>query len=162
MGTRQLDPPNAAEEPALTVALAALATFQGYVQQADAKVNVMVMVHTGGVVAAATALGGGGGAHWSPVLVTVLFAFAVTLLVSGFHIARALRPSTHVPTPVNPFGVTGLDAVLADDPQNQVEQLWAMARFLGSIAMAKNRALASATPWTAVMLCLGIASAVLS
>ncbi|MDO0934063.1 hypothetical protein QQY66_21090 [Streptomyces sp. DG2A-72] len=162
MAIRQLDLPNAAEDPALEVALAALAIFQGYVQQADSKVNVMVVVHTGGVVAAAAALGGGAGTCWSPVLGTVLFAFAVTLLVSGFHIVRALRPSTHAPAPVNPFGVTGLDADLAGDPQTQAEQLWVMARFLGSIALAKNRALARATPWTALMLCLGIASAALS
>ena len=162
MTTRQLDPTNAAEDPALEVALAALATFQGYVQQADAKANVMVMVHTAGVIAAATALGGGAGAHWSPVLITVLFAFAVALVVSGFHIVRALRPSSHAPTPLNPFGVTGIHVALPADTEAQVGQLWAMARFLGSIAMAKNRALASATPWTALMLCLGVASAALT
>jgi disulfide bond formation protein DsbB len=162
MTTRQLDVTSPTGGPSVKVALTALTTFQGYVQQADEKANVMVVVHTGGVVAVVTAVGGTAGAQWSPVLGILLLGFTVAFLVSGFHIMRALRPSTHAPAVANPFGVTGLDAVPAVDPWTQAEQLWAMARFLGGIALAKNRALARATPWTALVFCLGVASAVLS
>ncbi len=46
-----------ATEIAVAAGLGALSAFQGYVQEADAKINSMLVVHTGAVVAVVTTLG---------------------------------------------------------------------------------------------------------
>ncbi|MGW1196216.1 hypothetical protein ACWD4B_10240 [Streptomyces sp. NPDC002536] len=149
-----------ADETSVKVALGALTAFQGYVQQADAKVNTLLMVHTGGVVAAVTTLGGRAGIRWTPVVGVLIAAFGVAFLISGFHIVQAIRPRLHAPTPLNPFGITGVGLPPPPCRQAQCEQAWAMAELLGEIALVKNRHVQRAVPWTALMLCLGIAAAV--
>lgn len=148
------------DEVSVKVALGALTAFQGYVQQADAKVNTLLMVHTGGVVAAATALGGRAGIRWTPAVCGLLLAFGVAFCFSGFHIVKAIRPRLHAPTPLNPFGITGVGLPPPTDRRAQCEQAWAMAELLGKIAMTKNRHVLRALPWTALMLCLGVAAAI--
>ncbi|MFF4410228.1 hypothetical protein ACFY2W_24650 [Streptomyces sp. NPDC001262] len=149
-----------ADEISVKVALGALTAFQGYVQQADAKVNTLLMVHTGGVVAAVAALGGRAAIRWTPVVDGLLLAFAVAFCASGFHIAKAIRPRLHAPTPPNPFGITGVGLPPPPCRRAQCEQAWAMAELLGEIALAKNRHVQRAVPWTALMLCLGVVAAV--
>ncbi len=148
-------------EIAVAAGLGALSAFQGYVQEADAKVNSMLVVHTGGVVAVVTALGTGGAHRHGRVTDVVLAAFAVTFLISGYHLALAMRPRLEVPLPLSPFGFMGLDIPPAADPRLLCAQLWDMARLLGTIAHAKNRHLMRATPWTGLMLCCGVTVAVL-
>ncbi|MGW7007280.1 hypothetical protein ACWGCW_31855 [Streptomyces sp. NPDC054933] len=142
------------------MALAALATFQGYVQQADAKINTILMVHTGGVVAAVAALGGRAAIRWTPIAVSLLVAFGVAFVMSGCHVVQAMRPRLHPPTPLNSFGITGAGLTPPDSRQAQYEQAWAMAGLLGEIALIKNRHLVRATPWTALMLALGVLAAI--
>ncbi|MCD7437851.1 hypothetical protein [Streptomyces lincolnensis] len=148
-------------EMALAAGLGALTAFQGYVQEADAKINSMLVAHTGGVVAVVTTLGAPGGQRFGTVGRIVLAAFACAFLVSGFHLGRAMRPRLHTPLPRSPFGFMGLDIPPATDPRKLCAQLWDMARLLGCIAHAKNRHLTRAMPWTGLMLCLGVAVSVL-
>lgn len=151
-----------ADEPtAVKLAFGALTLFQSYVQQADAKVNTLLLVHTGGVVAAVAALGSRGGLHWTLVSALLLAAFAVAVIGSGYHIIQALRPRTHAPAEPNPFGITGAGSVPATEPAEQGRQCWEMARLLGEIALIKNRHIQRATPWTALLLLLGLAAAVI-
>lgn len=147
------------DEVSVNVALAALATFQGYVEQADAKINTILMVHTGGVVAAAAALGGSWAVKSSPLVMTVLSAFGAAFVVSGFHVVKALRPRIHPPVPLNPFGMTGTALCPPVTRRAQRDYAWAMAGFLGEIALTKNRHLVRATPWTVLMLSLGVLAA---
>ncbi|MFJ4789892.1 hypothetical protein [Streptomyces sp. NPDC088794] len=148
-------------EIAVAAGLGALSAFQGYVQEADAKVNSMLVVHTGGVVAVVTALGTGDGRRHGAVADVVLALFALTFLISGFHLALAMRPRLDVPLPLSPFGFMGLDIPPAADPSLLCAQLWDMARVLGAIAHAKNRHLRHAMPWTGLMLCFGVTVSVL-
>ncbi|MGV9453321.1 hypothetical protein [Streptomyces sp. NPDC003635] len=150
-----------AMEIAVAAGLGALSAFQGYVQEADAKINSMLVVHTGGVVAVVTTLGNGDRHRQGPLTDAALALFAVTFVVSGYHLARAMRPRLRVPLPLSPFGFMGLDIPPAADPRELCAQLWDMARLLGVIAHAKNRHLLRAMPWTGVMLCCGVAVAVL-
>ncbi|MEV0177264.1 hypothetical protein AB0I00_39975 [Streptomyces sp. NPDC050803] len=150
-----------AAEIAVAAGLGALAAFQGYVQEADAKINSMLVVHTGGVVAVVTTLGADGRDRSGPLIDLALAGFAVAFLVSGFHLGRAMRPRLHVPLPLSPFGFMGLDIPPAADPRLLCSQLWDMARLLGAIAHAKNRHLLRAMPWTGVMLCCGVTVSVL-
>ncbi|MGI5453808.1 hypothetical protein ACQEWB_11670 [Streptomyces sp. CA-249302] len=143
-------------EIAVAAGLGALTAFQGYVQEADAKVNSMLVVHTGGLVAVVTTLGSGGGRPRGAVTDVALAAFAVTFLVSGYHLALAMRPRLELPLPLSPFGFMGLGIPPATDPGRLCGQLWDMAHLLGHIAHAKNRHLCRAMPWTGLMLCLGV------
>ncbi|MFB7667316.1 hypothetical protein ACFC1R_25800 [Kitasatospora sp. NPDC056138] len=143
--------------------------FQGYVQQADSKVNTLLVVHTGGAVAVVSTLGGRGDLR-HPVLTWILLAgFATAFLVSGYHVTQALRPRLDPPVPPSRFAITGLadddglGAVGPDtarwDPAAQRIEAWATARLLSQIALVKNRHVVRATPWTASMLALGMAAA---
>ncbi|MBK3640655.1 hypothetical protein [Streptomyces sp. MBT33] len=148
-------------EIAVAAGLGALSAFQGYVQEADAKVNSMLVVHTGGVVAVVTTLGADGARRYGTVTDVALAAFAVTFLISGCHLALAMRPRLEVALPLSPFGFMGLAIPPAADPGTLCAQLWDMARLLGHIAHAKNRHLTRAMPWTGLMLCLGVTVSVL-
>lgn len=149
------------EPTTIKVALGALTLFQSYVQQADAKVNTLLLVHTGGVVAAVAALGSRSGLHWTVLSALALAAFGVAVVGSGYHIVQALRPRTHAPARPNPFGITSPGSAPATEPAEQHRQCWEMARLLGEIALVKNRHIQRATPWTALLLALGLTAAVL-
>ncbi|MDH6123513.1 hypothetical protein [Kitasatospora sp. GP82] len=158
----------ASDPSPLEVALSALTSFQGYVQQADSKVNTLLVVHTGGAVAVVSALGGRSGLRHPTPTVLLLAGFVVAFLVSGYHVAQALRPRLDPPTPPSRFAITGMvpdspDGVgpehAATDAAAQRTEAWAMVRLLSRTALAKNRHLARAVPWTAAMLALGVATA---
>ncbi|MGW4645112.1 hypothetical protein [Kitasatospora sp. NPDC004289] len=155
------------EPSALSVALSALTAFQGYVQQADSKVNTLLVVHTGGVVAVVSALAGRDTPARFPVpTLLVMAGFVAAFLISGLHLVQALRPRLSPPVPPSRFAMTGvghlgLGHVAGADPDAQRVEAWAMAQLLGQIALLKNRHLSRATPWTAVMLLLGVVAALL-
>ncbi|GAA1196031.1 hypothetical protein F4556_003680 [Kitasatospora gansuensis] len=167
MTDRQIDMESHPEPSALTVALSALTAFQGYVQQADSKVNTLLVVHTGGVVAVVSALAGRDAPVRFPLpTLLVMAGFAIAFLLSGFHVLQALRPRLDPPVPPSRFAITGINHLglghaTGVDPAAQRIEAWAMAQLLAQIALVKNQHLARATPWTAAMLVLGVGAALL-
>jgi hypothetical protein len=143
----------------LETALAAMTAAQGYVQQADAKVNTLLVLHTGGTVAVLGVLGGASGR--SVVVWMLLALFALAFLVSGYHVLQALRPRLESPGLPNRFGITAARPTDADDPAEPAAEAWAMARLLSRIALLKNRHLARATPWAGVMISSAVFAALL-
>ncbi|MGW4813823.1 hypothetical protein ACWEPB_19585 [Kitasatospora cineracea] len=141
----------------LETALAAMTAAQCYVQQADAKVNTLLVLHTGGTVAVLGVLGGASG---RAVVVWVLLAlFAAAFLVSGYHALQALRPRLDSPALPNRFGMAGPRPEGAVDPQAWAEEAWELSRLLSRIALLKNRHLAKATPWAGAMISCAVFAA---
>lgn len=157
-----VEPGDVDEQTRVKVALSALTLFQSYVQQADAKVNTLLLVHTGGAVAMVTFLRGRDGPHWMiPQFILVMAAFVACALPSAYHIVQALRPRLHAPGEPNPFGFTGITsgAVPGSRASEICAQCWGMARLLGEIALVKNHHVQQATPWTILLLVLGLCTA---
>jgi hypothetical protein len=143
----------------LKTALAAMSAAQGYVQQADAKVNTLLVLHTGGTVAVLGVLGGTAGR--SAVVWILLSLFALAFLASGYHVLQALRPRLDPPALPNRFGIVGPRPEDDADPGLPAAEAWAMSRLLGRIALLKNRHLVKATPWAGVMISCAVFAALL-
>lgn len=146
--------PESAPSDDINVALAAMTTFQSYIQQAEAKINTLVVVHAGAAVAimaSQTTLA----AHPRPAIVIAFVLFAAALLGSGYHLAQALRPRPHTPRTRSNFGITG---ITSGRPIGTVTaaDAWEMARLFAELAEIKYRHIARAIPWTATMITLGI------
>lgn len=143
----------------VTIALTAMSTFQGYVQQADAKVSTLVVIHAGAAVAimaSQTTLT----AHPRPAALATFALFALALLASGYHLVQALRPRMHPPHRLSRFAITGM---MSDDPiVDASAEAWQMARLLAELAEVKNRHIARAIPWTAAMIVIGVAAALVT
>jgi hypothetical protein len=139
----------------VTIALAAISTFQAYVQQADAKVSTLIVVHAGAAVAtmaSQTTLT----THPRPAALATFAMFALALLASGYHLVQALRPRMHPPHRLSHFGITGM---MSDRPIGDASaEAWQMARLLAELADVKYRHIARAIPWTATMIVLGVAA----
>jgi hypothetical protein len=160
------------EVSALNVALTAMAAFQGYVQQADSKVNTLLVVHSGGIVVVLGALAGRAVPDGMVLpMLLLLGGFAVALVMSGRHVFRALSPGVEAPAVPSRFAITGIGATGPDlatgldpadlDPVAQCAEAWAMSRLLARTALVKNHHIARAMPWTAAMLAFGVAAALL-
>lgn len=143
----------------VTIALTAMSTFQGYVQQADAKVSTLVVVHAGAAVAimaSQTTLA----ARPRPVALVTFALFALALLVSGYHLVQALRPRMRPSHRPSRFGIIGMmsDRPIDDAPA----EAWRMARLLAELAEVKYRHIACAIPWTAAMIVIGVTAALVT
>jgi hypothetical protein len=158
-------------------ALAVTVSFQNYVQHADAKVNVLVVVHAG-AAAIVAAQSGGMGKLTEPgsfLGYGLLGLFGVGFLVSGYHILQVLRPVLRAPAVRSRYGITGVTErppgttggerlsateATANVPA-KIAEAWAMSRLLAEIAKRKHRHVLRALPWTAVMLVSAICWTVL-
>ncbi|WP_336214072.1 hypothetical protein [Nonomuraea sp. LPB2021202275-12-8] len=139
-------------------ALATAAVCQNSVEHADTKAGVLIMVHAGGAAMLAGQIGpafgivrGGG---WFALLGLAMFAmFAVSFVASGHHLAQALRPDLRPPDRPSRFSIVCRPSLTAgrSDPAQEAEEAWAMARLLGEIAERKHRRIATAIPWTCLM-----------
>lgn len=146
--------PNSAPSDDINVALVAMTTFQSYVQQAEAKINTLVVVHASAAVAimaAQTTLA----AHPRTAAVTALALFAAALLGSGYHLAQALRPRPHAPATTSRFGITGITSGRPIGAASAAEA-WEMARVFAELAETKYRHIARAIPWTGATIALGV------
>lgn len=144
-----MDSESFARSPAhdATVALAAVGTFQNYLQHADAKVSVLSVVLAGSAGALLSTSG------------DTSAAFAVLYLVAfigaGFHLVQALRPRLNDPV-TSAFGIMGISEHLPADAAAQRDEAWAMVRILADVAALKHRHVVRAIPWTAASVLLAI------
>ncbi|MEV5414041.1 hypothetical protein AB0K60_35060 [Thermopolyspora sp. NPDC052614] len=147
-------PGRTVEDPAAMHAIVTI--FQNYVQQADGKAGVLVVIHTAAVAAAiapgraAAELDGAGAAVGYVLLALFLLGF----LVSGYHVLRVLWPRLTPPGSPSRYGITGVvngppaDAAAFAEPA----EAWAMVRLLAEIAQCKHRHIRRALPWTGLAL----------
>ncbi|GAA5047830.1 hypothetical protein HNP84_000295 [Thermocatellispora tengchongensis] len=137
-------------------AAAAVANFQNYVQHAEGKVNVLVVVHAGAVATVASQAGAGGLAEAGPVVAGVglglLGLFVLGVLISGYHLLRAIRPELRSPDRPSRYGITGVRQVTGGTPADRVAEAWSLARLLAGIAQRKHAHVARAIPWTGLAL----------
>ncbi|GLW07860.1 hypothetical protein Misp01_29900 [Microtetraspora sp. NBRC 13810] len=142
----------------LTVALTALATFNGYVQQAETKVTAVVTVHLGAAALAATQSGGlaplwAAGLPTAAAAVVLLLTFALGFLSAGYHLAIALRPDLRAPLGANRFGLVRTAENAAPSPsrvKTQMEEIRLLVEVLAEVALRKHRRVRSALPWMAL------------
>ncbi|WP_242886683.1 hypothetical protein [Actinomadura litoris] len=148
------NPDPARDQNDAVVAVTVMATFQGYVQHAEAKISTLLVAHTGAIVAVMAALptlpppGGPSGLMMSALYLT----FATAFLLSGHHLIQALRPRPRTPVPPSAFGVFGVSPQFPPDGPAQRDAAWQMVRLFAFLAETKNRHVAKAIPGTAVML----------
>lgn len=145
----------------VTVALAVMTTGQGYVQQADTKVSILIALQGGAVVgfAAARAAAGPGPAPVSTVLFAILLAASA---VAGAHLLCALRPRLTGDVAPSRYGVVRIGEHPPEGAVAQRDEAWAMARTLAALAEAKYRHIGRAIPWLAVAFVAGTVGAVLA
>ncbi|MFG1947525.1 hypothetical protein [Nonomuraea sp. NPDC048826] len=162
---------NLTRAEALTVALTSLDTFNGYVQQAEAKVTTMVTIHLGVSALAATQVGAVA-PHLAASLpsavgfAALLSIFCVGFLIAGCHLALALRPDLRAPYGVNRFGL--VRPTKAGRPPasttKQLEEVRLLIEVLTTVALQKHRRVRRALPWmglTSVSAILWVAVAAL-
>ncbi|MEU8277552.1 hypothetical protein ACFYOK_18130 [Microbispora bryophytorum] len=142
---------------ALTIALTTLGTFNGYVQQAEAKVTTVVTIHLGAAALAATQAGGmaplwAAGPASAVGATILLLSFCVGFLVAGYHLALGLRPNLKGPGGVNRFGL--VRPAKADRPTapvgKQLEEIQLLIEVFRTVALRKHRRVRRALPWMAL------------
>ncbi|WP_101787990.1 hypothetical protein [Nonomuraea indica] len=144
--------------------MAAVTSFQGFVQHADTKAIALVAAHIGGITIMA-AQGAAAGAMLersmpTPVLATCLLGlYVVGLMVSGYRLLAAIRPTTAAPLIASRFSISGATVVTPrpDDLQDQFAEAWELNRLLSRIAEAKHRHIRRAVPWTCATLATTVA-----
>ncbi|MFE0156357.1 hypothetical protein ACFWY5_55150 [Nonomuraea sp. NPDC059007] len=138
----------------VVAALATVSVFQNYVQHADTKAGIVVVVHAAGATllaaqsgAAPKILGASAALGWS-----VLAAFAVGFLAAGYCLARAVSPSRRLVH--SRYGISGAPETPPDhtDLRRQYAEAWAMITTLAAIARKKHRHVAGAIRWTYVVI----------
>ncbi|MFF5204935.1 hypothetical protein [Streptosporangium sp. NPDC000396] len=142
-------------------------SFQNYVQHADGKVSVLVVLHAGG--AAIVAAQAGAGARLGQVGAVIGFGllglFFLGSLVSGYHVLQAIRPVLRTPDAHSRYSITGIGRhatpTAAEDVQVRVAEAWAMLRLLAQIAQRKYQHVSRALPWTGLMLASAVSWTVL-
>ncbi|MEV5575780.1 hypothetical protein AB0L06_37570 [Spirillospora sp. NPDC052269] len=144
-----MDSESVAQSPAhdAMVAVAAVGTFQNYLQHADTKVSALSAVLAG---AAGAMLSTGSGSATSAVF------FLVTFLGAGFHLVQALRPRLDGDPTTSAFGIVGITRHLPADAVAQRDEAWAMARILAHAATLKHRHVVRAIPWTAASVLVAV------
>ncbi|WP_157249116.1 hypothetical protein [Nonomuraea typhae] len=138
----------------VVTALATVSVFQNYVQHADAKAGIVVVVHAAGAALLAAQSGvaprmlaGSPAVGW-PILVV----FAAGFLGAGYHLARAVSPSRSFIR--SRFGISGVPETAPDhtDLATQYEEAWAMVTTLAAIARVKHLHVTRAVRWSCVMI----------
>jgi len=130
------------------VALAALGTFQNYLQHADAKVSILSAVLAGSAGAMLSAADG------APATYALLYL--AVFLCAGFHLAQALRPRLDDDPATSAFGIMGITEPLPAPTAAQRDEAWAMVRILAHVAARKHRHVIRALPWTAASVVLAL------
>ncbi|MGH3389663.1 MAG: hypothetical protein ACRDOO_12390 [Actinomadura sp.] len=140
------------------MAVTVMATFQSYLQHADAKVSTLLVAHAGAVVAVMAALPSLPNLNGPSnlILPMLLVAFFIAFLLSGHHLVQALRPRLRTPIPPSAFGVMGISDRLPVGFQSQRDAAWQMVRLFADLAETKHRHVAKAIPGTAAMLTIGL------
>lgn len=148
---------NLTHAEALNIALTTLDTFNGYVQQAEAKVTTAVTIHLGAAALAATQAGGmallwAAGSASAVGASVLLLAFCIGFLAGGYHLALGLRPDLKGPDGVNRFGLvqptkTGRPPALVD---KQLEEIQLLIEVFRTVALRKHRRVRRALPWMAL------------
>ncbi|MGP3999659.1 hypothetical protein [Streptomyces sp. 8N706] len=166
-GPRRPETLSAAEE--VTVAVAALTSFQQVTQQADAKAGTLVAVHVGLTAVVATQIGrvSRAVASWPSSLPFWLAttAYVTAFAVSGYLLVQVIRPRTGWPGGPNRFAlvdggpgraVPGSSAGSVNGAQ-LAAQAWETAETLARIAVVKNRYTVLAVGWVATMVIVAAA-----
>ncbi|MEU7000656.1 hypothetical protein [Nonomuraea sp. NPDC046570] len=143
----------------LSVALTELATFNGYIQQAESKVTTMVTVHLGATALAAAQAGEltplwAAGLPAAGAVAALLAAFVAGFLTAGHHLLRALRPDLRAPERGGHFGLVRPTGT-ARHPANvaeQLEEIHLLVEVLREVALHKHRRVRRAMPWMGLML----------
>ncbi|GAA3749438.1 hypothetical protein [Salinactinospora qingdaonensis] len=149
-------------------ALTALTMFQGYVQQADAKVGTLVVVNAGSAFAVMAAQAESAGQRGS-LASLLLVVFTIAFLASGYHLVQALRPR-RTPAPqssrfsiamdryqngeIPPYDKAETNAV------DEVREAWELSRVFATLARLKHAHVARSIPYTSVMLVAALGSVV--
>ena len=167
-------PPDPPLTPAEEIAVAGTinASFQVATQQADSKVSMLLVVHSGIAVVVSTHLreavalvasGGAAGLTAVPLLAAVMVGF----LISGYHLMQGLRPRLIPPAPDNRFAfpavatgaLGGPEAPAAGVASGRLRaEAWESARRLAEIAMVKNQHVVRALNWMALMVLAALAA----
>ncbi|GLY16322.1 hypothetical protein LWF15_32940 [Kineosporia rhizophila] len=135
----------------LPAALAALASFQGLTQQADAKANMLVAVQLG-IAALTLAQAELLTADFTTLRTAVAIAYLVAFIAGGIAIVRAMWPRVGLYPAANPFSVPiHHDLPTMVVPSNShSRQAWEVAQAVAVIARRKNRFVMEAILWVAL------------
>jgi hypothetical protein len=147
----------------LQTALSAVASANFTIQQADAKVGILVVMQVGMAAVVSTeaaALFTASGRASTPVHVATTIttmAFICGFFMSGRNLVQAIRPRLDRAQTPSRFGVATLvdmdPAAMVGTPLSaQCVEAWALARTLAGIAMRKHGYVARAIPWFGLML----------
>jgi hypothetical protein len=156
-GDMKINAPDAGHEEVVS-ALTAATVCQSYVQHADTKAGVLIVVQAGGASMLAAQMGPvfailRGGDWIGLVGLVLLAAFAVSFVASGYHLVQALRPDLRPTDRPSRFSIVNRPSRNAGhgNPAQQAEEAWATVRLLGEIAARKHRRIARSIPWTCLM-----------
>jgi hypothetical protein len=136
-------------------ALAAATVCQSYVQHADTKAGILVVVQAGGASMLAAQMGPVfaimRGGDWTGLV--LLAAFAVSFVASGYSLVQALRPDLRPTDRPSRFSIVNRPSRNTGhgNPAQQAEEAWATVRLLSEIAARKHRWIARSIPWTCLM-----------
>lgn len=118
-----MGPENDREYAEASMALAAMNSFQEYLQHADAKVATLVVAHVGAVVAVIATPPSATGRH-GVVTVPALVLFAGAFLMPGHHLIQALRPRLRTSASASVFGLMRISAEVPADLATQRDAAW--------------------------------------
>lgn len=147
-------------------ALATVTAFQNYVQHADGKVSVLVVLHAGAAAIVAAQSGASAKLSGAGTIIGygLLGLFLLGFLVSGYHMLQTIRPDLRPPAMRSRYGITGIThspPPAADDLSARLAEARAMAELLARIAGRKYRHVSKAVPWAGLMLFSAISWTVL-
>ncbi|QKG21699.1 hypothetical protein ACTIVE_3337 [Actinomadura verrucosospora] len=145
----------------VTVALAVMTACQGYVQQADAKVSVLLAVQAGAVVSLAAGARGKGPDVTGPSAIW-LATFVIAMAIAGTQLIRALRPRLEGDAAPSLYGIVRIPMHPPAGAEAQREEAWAMARTLARVAETKYAHIGKAIPWTVLGLAAELTGALVS
>ncbi|GGP03323.1 hypothetical protein LDL08_11350 [Nonomuraea glycinis] len=139
-------------------ALTAATVCQSYVQHADTKAGVFIVVQAGGASMLAAQMGPVftilRGCGWVALAgLVLLIGFAVSFVASGYHLVQALRPDLRPTDRPSRFSIVNRPTRNAGhgNPGQQAEEAWATVQVLSEIAARKHRRIARSIPWICLL-----------